>query len=292
MKVTRFLTVFLCAFLIFGLNLASAKPPSQAEPSIGSAVLDDASVYKIVSDGFGPYTDIRLEDGEDLIEVEFSRGKLEKTTATFGRHCMLSTVEQSGRGVIPDFTISPNDVVHAAVGSIEETMLDALIEALAGDPTTDPNSIYRFRVRTNTLGKDLQIRVDSVIWGVNWGMLRDDEGIVEADLLKYYFFSGPDCTNDNQDDNTLQYNLRYEGVDIVETDPGKSWTIEPFPGPATLYVFRGQAKKSRPKVYNPVDLVTYTDGLPLKYEITLPEAGPAPGRFTTLTTCWGDIKEN
>jgi hypothetical protein len=195
---------------------------------------------------------------------------------------------------VPDFSyVEGYDVVHAAPGTTEEKMLDALMQALGGDPGTDPNSIYRFRVTTNTLGQDLQIRVDSVIWGVKWSMLRDDKGISEEDLIKYFFFSGPDCISTDQEDNTLQYNLRYEGVNIEETDPGKSWTIEPLSGPATLYVFKGQSrKKGKPNVYSPVDLVTYTDGLPFKIKITIPDPPTAPGKFATLTTCWGDIKGN
>ncbi len=294
MKGAKFLTVFLCAFLAFGFNLASAKPP-QTVTAYGAAELDDADAYKINSDGGGTYTDVRLSGGEDQIEVELNKGNLEKTTAVFGRHCMVCWPDclHSTRGVVPDFSISPEDEVHAAPGTTEGKMLEALMQALGG---TGQESIYRFRVRTNTLGKTLQIRVDSVIWGVNWKMLRDDKGISEEELIKYFFFSGPDCKNTNEDeqeDNTLQYNLRYEGVNIVETDPGKSWTIEPFAGPATLYVFKGQSgKKGKPNVYYPVDLVTYTDGLPFKIEITLPEAITAPGRFSTLTTCWGDIKGN
>jgi hypothetical protein len=294
MRGAKCLTVFLCTFLVFGLNIASAKPP-QTETAYGEAVLDGAGAYKINSDGGGAYTDQRLE-GEDQIEVELNRGNLEETTAVFGRHCMICWPDclHSERGVVPDFSyVAEYDEVHAAPGTTEGKMLDALMQALGG---TGPESIYRFRVRTNTLGQDLQIRVDSVIWGVKWSMLRDVKGISEEELIKYFFFSGPDCKSTNeadQEDNTLQYNLRYEGVNIVETDPGKSWTIEPLSGPATLYVFKGQSgKKGKPNVYHPVDLVTYTDGLPFKIEITLPEAITAPGRFSTLTTCWGNIKEN
>ena len=78
--------------------------------------------------------------------------------------------EHSTRGVVPDFGISEGyDVVHAAPGTTEKIMLDALMQALDGvDMELPEDSIYRFRVRTDTLGNDLQIRVDSVIWGVNW----------------------------------------------------------------------------------------------------------------------------
>jgi hypothetical protein len=291
MKGAKFLTVFLCAFLVFGLNIASAKPP-QTVTAYGEAVFVEIASPRIIADKPEPYVDTHLPDGEDQIEVELNKGNLEKTTAVFGRHCMVCwpDCEHSTRGVVPDFSISPEDEVHAAPGTIEGKMLDALTEALGG---TGPESICRFRVRTNTLGKNLQIRVDSVIWGVNWEMLRDDKGIGEEELIKYFFFSGPDCSSDTLDDNTLQYNLRYEGVNIVETDPGKSWTIEPFAGPATLYVFKGQSrKKGKPTVYSPVDLVTYTDGLPFKIETTISDPSTAPGRYTTLTTCWGDIKGN
>ena len=293
MKGTKFLTVFLCAFLVFGLNMASAKPP-QTETAYGEAVFVEIASPRIIADKPDePYVDTH-HDGEDQIEVELNKGNLEKTTAVFGRHCMVCwppDCEHSTRGVVPNFGISEeDDVVHAAPGTTEEKMLYALMEALGG---TAPDSIYRFRVTTNTLGQDLQIRVDSVIWGVDWAMLRDDKGISEEELIKYYFFSGPDCISIDQEDNTLQYNLRYEGVNIEETDPGKSWTIEPLSGPATLYVFKGQSrKKGKPNVYSPVDLVTYTDGLPFKIKIAIPDPLPAPGKFTTLTTCWAGIKGN